>query len=104
MSCETVSVFAKNESGFEESFSSNRVGARNRCTFVGIRIYFDIGFHAHKIKQFKDKEDDDRKNQIQSHESDKKILGIKGAKHLLLHMKSIESKKSHDKSQSCCLM
>lgn len=50
ISCETVSVFAKNEQGFEESFNSNRVGARNRCTFIAMRLYFDIGFYGHRAK------------------------------------------------------
>jgi hypothetical protein len=51
LSCETLSVFAKNETGFEESFNTNRVGAHNRCTFIAFRLYYDSGFYAHKAKQ-----------------------------------------------------
>ncbi|CAG2170767.1 unnamed protein product [Oppiella nova] len=51
LSCETLSVFAKNQTGFEESFNSNRVGARNRCTFIAVRLYYDSGYHLHKTRQ-----------------------------------------------------
>jgi len=51
LSCETLSVFAKNETGYEESFNTNRVGARNRCTFIAVRLYYDMGFYAHKARQ-----------------------------------------------------
>ena len=51
LSCETLSVFAKNQTGFEESFNSNRVGARNRCTFIAVRLYYDSGFYLHKSRE-----------------------------------------------------
>ncbi|CAG2107539.1 unnamed protein product [Medioppia subpectinata] len=51
LSCETLSVFAKNQTGFEESFNSNRVGARNRCTFIAVRLYYDSGYHLNRVRQ-----------------------------------------------------